>query len=84
MKKNPAIPFHLFCALWVVTLLAPFGAFAISPFAGIGLGIALPVLWIARMPVGCMGGAFIASPFAMLEIASGVGWLASGIRLWTK
>ena len=81
MTKKVAIPFWLFVGFWFASLLLPFGAHVLLPLAGILLGIILPVLWLTRMPTSCLGGAFIAFPMAITQIAFGLGWLVQGIRL---
>jgi hypothetical protein len=81
MKKVFTVPFRLFVALWFIALLLPFAGHAILPVAGVLLGILVPVLWLSQMPVSCINGAFIAFPMAMIQVLSGLGWLALGTRM---
>jgi hypothetical protein len=83
MKKVIVLPFWLFVMLWLASLPLPFGAFALSPIAGIVFGTLVPILWLTQMPTSCMGGAFVALPMAMLQLGSALGWLVFGIRFLT-
>ena len=74
------LPFWLFMALWFVALALPWGGFMVSPLLGILAGLILPVVWVTQMPTTCMSGGLIAFPMALVQIGSGIGWLAFGIR----
>jgi len=84
MKRALALPFWVFVLLWFAALLLPFGAVILSPVAGALVGVLLASLWVSRMPTGCIGGAFVAFPMTVLQIASGLGWLVFGIRLMIR
>jgi hypothetical protein len=75
------IPFWLFVALWVVTLLLPIIVWHWSAILAVALGLLLPIAWVSVMPATCMGGAFIAFPMALIQLGSLAAWISPLIRL---
>jgi hypothetical protein len=84
MKTGTQFPFWLFVVLCFLALLVPFGVRAVSPVAGILVGIVFPILWLALMPKTCRSGGFMAFPLSVLQLGAGLGWLAFGVRFLTR
>jgi hypothetical protein len=80
MKR--AIPFWLFVGLWFMALLVPLCLFRFSAGAAAACGVVLPIVWIFGMPTGCRGGAFVAFPMAICQLASLAAWVGVAFRLW--
>lgn len=79
-RQTRTISFRFFVALWVLALLLPVVVYWWSFEGAVFVGIVVPLLWLSYMPCTCMGGAFVAFPMALMQVASMLSWLVSGIK----
>ena len=78
------IPLWLLFALGFAAFFLPFCLLPSMPLTALLLGIAIPILWIWRMPSTCMSGGFGASLIAMGQLASLLSWAVMGTCVLLK